>query len=513
MRIQLITNNVGRVFDARDDGLHWWLGNLDDTITHSAADFVAIHLQELAGAAYKKGTARIDDLQKLVDAVRTRFRDYWCSGMFASSVQDSDFTGLGCIVLVRRSMLPQVALFEFGESIQSGDRWRPVSTLDEPLLVQPALPVRWSRHSTFPRNLFDDLVPSWTRKGWLHTRWRVDGQPLDLLNVHLFHDDSNLVALRRSTALSPYANCRHAALKHALTLLAADSPPPAAIGPVPIALCVFGDFNFRLDARRVVELLAAGGEQALERALADPAAGTDSAPSSSEAVEAASTDDAIVQIAIRPSALPPSSPPSPPPSASSTSASGSDWISASLSALTSKLCLCLAAPHTTLTIAAKKFDMDDRARFGREADAFRSCDVEVAACAELHPPLHEIEPPTFPPTYPHRVGAASTSAHPAYDSKRCPSWTDRVLLDASGMRLLRAATDVAYSAVHQELVRNDHNMVHLAFSLSPSFRVGGEPLGVRVLASQAAASHVDGASVSKPAAWRVKAVTEVLVES
>lgn len=483
MRVLLCTNNIGRVFDAGDECIEWWLNNLDDTVTSMNADFVALHLQELAGNAFKKGTANMSDIQRLADAVRTRFHDFWCSGIFAPSVADGDFTALGCIVLVRRSSAPQVALFEFGASAQSGSRWRPVSTLDEPLLPAPSLPARWCRHGSFPRHFFDSLVPTWTRKGWLHTRWRVDGQPLDLLNVHLFHDDDNLVALRRTSALSDYASCRHNALQYALALLAADGPPLAALGPLPAALCVFGDFNFRLDLRRVTQLLA-GGDEALLRELATLA-------------EGAATS---VRVAIRPS---PVAPPPPPPPLRVLSLS-SAWR-----------CLLCIGRQQVLAIGAKRFEMEDIARFAREASAFRRCDVEVAACAELQPALREVEG-RFPPTYGYRDAATSSCEQPAFDGKRCPSWTDRVLLDEAGMRLLRATSDVSYGALDQGVVRNDHNMVFLAFSLNPSASLGGEPVGVRVLASQGAASKgqrgagTDGAS--KPAAWRVKAVTEVVVE-
>ena len=113
-----------------------------------------------------------------------------------------------------------MALFDF----QSGG-WRPLAELDDPLLGSPGLLARWCRHCSFPRHFFDtvasrrlerartcrwsatlpvrlshagpssQVVPRWTRKGWMLTRWRVGQQPLDLVNVHLFHDESNLRAL------------------------------------------------------------------------------------------------------------------------------------------------------------------------------------------------------------------------------------------------------------------------------------------------------------------------------
>ena len=52
MRVLLLTNNVGKIFDALDVGLDWWLDILDNTITSTAADFIAVHLQELGGSAF-----------------------------------------------------------------------------------------------------------------------------------------------------------------------------------------------------------------------------------------------------------------------------------------------------------------------------------------------------------------------------------------------------------------------------------------------------------------------------
>ena len=45
MRVLLLTNNVGRVFDAGDDGVEWWLSSLEHAV--ASADFVCMHLQEL----------------------------------------------------------------------------------------------------------------------------------------------------------------------------------------------------------------------------------------------------------------------------------------------------------------------------------------------------------------------------------------------------------------------------------------------------------------------------------
>ncbi|XP_020603677.1 type I inositol 1,4,5-trisphosphate 5-phosphatase-like [Orbicella faveolata] len=71
----------------------------------------------------------------------------------------------------------------------------------------------------------------------------------DLLNIHLFHDASNLVSIELTPSV--YSKNRKRALDHVLDRLHESSIPL-----VPYML--FGDFNFRLDNKRVVESLCAG---------------------------------------------------------------------------------------------------------------------------------------------------------------------------------------------------------------------------------------------------------------
>lgn len=68
----------------------------------------------------------------------------------------------------------------------------------------------------------------------------------DLINVHLFHDASNLLAAERSPSI--YSKCRRNALKFTLESLPLDSTGKH------VPYVIFGDFNFRLDAHRLVEV-------------------------------------------------------------------------------------------------------------------------------------------------------------------------------------------------------------------------------------------------------------------
>ena len=42
--------------------------------------------------------------------------------------------------------------------------------------------------------LISRVQVEWTRKGYCQTRWLIDSHEIDLVNMHLFHDASNIVA-------------------------------------------------------------------------------------------------------------------------------------------------------------------------------------------------------------------------------------------------------------------------------------------------------------------------------
>ena len=108
----------------------------------------------------------------------------------------------------------------------------------------------------FPLSFFPE--GKWSRKGYLRTRWKLltpsheaAFQIFDLVNVHLFHDASNLKSVEKTPSI--YVNFRERALVHTLdrvqnTLGSHELPPRAP-------LFIFGDFNFRLEGKSVVRKL------------------------------------------------------------------------------------------------------------------------------------------------------------------------------------------------------------------------------------------------------------------
>lgn len=85
----------------------------------------------------------------------------------------------------------------------------------------------------------------WSRKGFLRTRWSINGTVVDMINIHLFHDASNFVAME--TYPSVYCKNRRRALEHTLQRFHNDQN-----GKAPYF--VFGDFNFRTDTESVIKV-------------------------------------------------------------------------------------------------------------------------------------------------------------------------------------------------------------------------------------------------------------------
>ena len=54
----------------------------------------------------------------------------------------------------------------------------------------------------FPQEFFPEC--KWSRKGFLRTRWSISGTVFDLINIHLFHDASNFIAMETVSDYSFY---------------------------------------------------------------------------------------------------------------------------------------------------------------------------------------------------------------------------------------------------------------------------------------------------------------------
>lgn len=242
MPVLLITANVGTVFENRDGLEERWIRETLSTITRYKPKFVALHFQESGGK--DSGEESLENVKEFTrvflgqpplkekyDRVRAWFdQDYH---------RQEHYTALGCIYLVSKS-LEDVSLWDFEESTFKRIEGEEIS-------VGSLTDITSVEKAKFPLDFFPKF--KWSRKGFTRTRWKINKCVFDLLNIHLFHDASNLVSIEMTP--SEYTKPRKRALDHVLDRLQQSSLPL-------VPHIIFGDFNFRLDNKRVVESLCAG---------------------------------------------------------------------------------------------------------------------------------------------------------------------------------------------------------------------------------------------------------------
>ncbi|XP_045473491.1 inositol polyphosphate-5-phosphatase A isoform X1 [Harmonia axyridis] len=235
--ILLVTANVGSIFEAPNDMLKIWCEEFISTIRKLDCKFIGLHCQEVGGKNYEHSMRHVEHFVKILmssnelrlfDKVRVFLdEDY-------SSVEH--FTALGNLYFIHNS-IEDISIWDFknnsflpvrGKEIHSGNI-ESVTTKDK---------------AKFPQDFFPEC--KWSRKGYLRTRWSLNGTVFDMVNIHLFHDASNIVAMETSPSI--YSKDRKRALEHTLKRF--------NDGKIPYFL--FGDFNFRTDTNSVVKKITEG---------------------------------------------------------------------------------------------------------------------------------------------------------------------------------------------------------------------------------------------------------------
>lgn len=236
----LVTANVGSIFEDPTVMLKIWIEEFLSTVSRLDPKFIALHCQEVGGKNYERSMKHVEDFVRLLmsseelrlfDRVRVYLDEDYSSA--------EHFTALGNFYFIHES-LPDVLMWDFsalafvtvkGKDIHSGNI-EAVSTKEK---------------SKFPQDFFPEC--KWSRKGFLRTRWNINGTVFDLINIHLFHDASNFIAMESFPSV--YCKNRRRALEHTLDRFHNDDN-----GNAPFFL--FGDFNFRIDTQGVVKKLAEG---------------------------------------------------------------------------------------------------------------------------------------------------------------------------------------------------------------------------------------------------------------
>ncbi|XP_046929602.1 inositol polyphosphate-5-phosphatase A isoform X6 [Lynx rufus] len=265
--VLLVTANVGSLFDDPENLQKNWLREFYQVVHTHKPHFMALHCQEFGGKNYETSMSHVDKFVKELlssDAMKeyNRARVYldenfksqehftllwiqcllpWPCGVFrASSVSTprspSRFGALGSFYFLHES-LKNIYQFDF-----KAKKYKKVTGKEiysDTLESTPML-----EKEKFPQDYFPEC--KWSRKGFVRTRWCVADCAFDLVNIHLFHDASNLVAWE--TSPSVYSGIRHKALGYVLDRIIDQRFEK-------VSYFVFGDFNFRLDSKSVVELL------------------------------------------------------------------------------------------------------------------------------------------------------------------------------------------------------------------------------------------------------------------
>ncbi|XP_046614522.1 uncharacterized protein LOC124302407 isoform X1 [Neodiprion virginianus] len=235
--VLLITANVGSIFEEPGVMLNVWTEEFLATIARLDPKFIALHCQEVGGKNYEQSMRHVEYFVRLLmsseelrlfDKVRVFLDEDFSSA--------EHFTALGNFYFIHES-LKDVLLWDFKESSFS-----PVSGKDVHSGNIEAVTTK--EKAKFPQDFFPEC--KWSRKGFLRTRWSINGTVFDLINIHLFHDASNFVAME--TFPSVYSKTRRRALEHTLDRFHNDQYPN-----VPYFL--FGDFNFRTDTAGVIKKL------------------------------------------------------------------------------------------------------------------------------------------------------------------------------------------------------------------------------------------------------------------
>ncbi|XP_046850579.1 inositol polyphosphate-5-phosphatase A-like [Xenia sp. Carnegie-2017] len=231
----LVTANVGSLFEDIKHLLPKWCKEMTNKIaTLGYPPFVAIHFQEIGGKYPQAAIDGIKQMNKQFLACEDLSNYTTVLGYFDQDFTNEDkYTALGAYFLIHKS-LKNVAIWNYNdrryETVKAGKQIF-TDCLDSLNTIEKL---------KYPKEFFPEM--KWSRKGYLKTKWKICGIVMNLINIHLFHDPSNLISLRSSPSV--YAEYRKHAFEYVLNSLDED---PAFI---------FGDFNFRLDQCKLLKKLA-----------------------------------------------------------------------------------------------------------------------------------------------------------------------------------------------------------------------------------------------------------------
>ncbi|XP_058798036.1 inositol polyphosphate-5-phosphatase A [Phymastichus coffea] len=233
----LITANVGSIFEEPSVMLKLWMEEFLSTVARLDPKFIALHCQEVGGKNYAESMRHVEDFVRLLmESEELRLFDKVRVFLDEDFSSAEHFTALGNLYFAHET-LTEVLLWDFKDG-----NFAPV--IGHEVYSGNIEAVTTKEKAKFPQDFFPEC--KWSRKGFLRTRWSVSGTVFDLINIHLFHDASNFIAME--TFPSVYSKTRRRALEHTLDRFHNDHYPNAPY-------FLFGDFNFRTDTAGVIKKL------------------------------------------------------------------------------------------------------------------------------------------------------------------------------------------------------------------------------------------------------------------
>ncbi|XP_043938932.1 inositol polyphosphate-5-phosphatase A-like isoform X2 [Protopterus annectens] len=240
--VLLITANVGSLFENLGDLKKGWLCEFYKLVHKLKPQFIALHCQEIGGKDYELNMSQVETFFRLfLTSVEMKAYDRVQGYLDTDFTSVNTFTALGSMYFVHESLTDiQQYNFQVKQFFQLSEKELHLGNLERhPFLEKEKFsPKFWPEFK-------------WTRKGYTRTRWLIGNRNFNLVNVHLFHDASNLVAYDSSPSF--YCGNRAEALRYVINRVKDNNH-------LSLPFFLFGDFNVRLDTRSLIQNLCSTGE-------------------------------------------------------------------------------------------------------------------------------------------------------------------------------------------------------------------------------------------------------------
>ncbi|CEF60364.1 Type I inositol 1,4,5-trisphosphate 5-phosphatase [Strongyloides ratti] len=418
----LITANVGSLFEENCKIKNSWKQGLLNVINSREAKFIAIHFQEAGGKHFKEYSIHVEPFIKELLSLLPQYSSSYAFLDLEYDIFDK-YTALGSLYLIHSSLVNCTKLYNFNtlnfENAQNGKFIYSKNLTSVPYMIR----------EKFPKELWPTI--KWGRKGFLHTKWNFRNNVVNLINVHLFHDDSNITSHENPHI---YSNNRANALNYVIKYIEDNTSEKESF-------FLFGDFNFRLNLQTFIDKLI-------------PKTVKKQFPSNYESetnyndcldntniftIDSGNSSNSNITETISNVECPP------------------------LSAIEfhSEPNLCTPELYTSITrvlrLEKKRFVYRDPQSLIKNWSFYKSDDHEV----QNYSYLHEFEI-TFPPTYPW---SEDPESHNKLMPTRPPAWCDRILMNQTAWNSLKNAKNIIYDSIGKDVCMGDHKPVFLCFTI------------------------------------------------